>query len=63
MGLDAPLGEEAEGLAGVGALADAEDLDFHGAGIYTRTGSPTRNRPVVWCTTFCPKNTLSLTLR
>ena len=34
MGLDAPLGEETEGFAGVGAPAEAEDLDFHGAGIY-----------------------------
>ena len=29
MGLDATLGEEAERLAGVGALADAENLYFH----------------------------------
>ena len=29
MGLDPPLGEETERLPGVGALPDAEDLDFH----------------------------------
>ena len=34
MGLDAALGEEAEGLAGLGALPRAEDLDFHGGRIY-----------------------------
>ena len=34
VGLDAPFGEEAERLSGLGALPDAENLDFHGAGIY-----------------------------
>ena len=33
VGLDATLGEEAERLPRLGALPDAEDLDFHGAGI------------------------------
>jgi hypothetical protein len=31
--LDPSLGEEAEGFPGIGAFLDAEDLDFHGAGI------------------------------
>ena len=30
VGLDAPLGEEAQRLAGIGALLRAEDLNFHG---------------------------------
>ena len=30
------MAEEAERFAGGGAPADAEDLDFHGAGIYIR---------------------------
>ena len=30
MRLHAPLGEEAQRLAGVGVLLDAEDLNFHG---------------------------------
>jgi hypothetical protein len=33
MGLYPPLGEEAERFAGISILLDAEDLDFHGAGI------------------------------
>src|SRR5580765_5590824 len=33
VGLDAPFGEEAEGLSRLAALPDAENLDFHGAGI------------------------------
>jgi hypothetical protein len=33
VGLHPPLGEEPQGLTGVGALFDPEDLDFHGAGI------------------------------
>ena len=58
MGLDAPLGEEAERFPGLGTLADAEDLDFHGAGIYTRRRSPTRRRPVPSWITFWPNSTL-----
>ena len=38
MGIDPSLGEETQGFAGVGGLADAEDLDVHGAGIYMSYG-------------------------
>jgi hypothetical protein len=33
VGLDASFGEEPERLPGLAALPDAENLDFHGAGI------------------------------
>jgi len=52
VGLDPPLGEEPERFPRLAALPDAEDLDFHGAGIYTSSGSPRRRRPLPSCTTF-----------
>jgi hypothetical protein len=33
VGLDAPFGEEAERLSRLAAFPDAENLNFHGAGI------------------------------
>ena len=58
VGLDPPLGEEAERFPRLGTLPDAEDLDFHGAGIYTSRASPTRRRPGPSWTTFWPNHTL-----